>query len=278
MFPVLIARLAYWLRQLATETQPYEYENLHRSRRSLLVWSHASVAIGGGIASASAGLLWIRHHVLDGSRWVREQVRYLEREQEAASVARVLDVAIDGLLEETPPPPAIHLLAYSFGSIVALDALFSRIPRPPGVDRNASAITSLVTVGAPVDFVRQFYPSYFEKRIARRTDLPWTNLFLPEDILGSNFADNDDHSGFEAPIESIRPFKIEGVAPNRCIAVGNGRLSVRSLLSLEGFRVHGDYWGEAHRANLLEPVIRTWFMPPIATSAAVEPSAPSAEV
>lgn len=217
------------------------------------------LAWGAGLASAAGLLYWLRARVLEGGRRVRELVRYLERDREAASVAQALDDEIDRVLDRSPSPPAIHILAYSFGSIVALDALFPRVPRrAQGDDRAAAALASLVTVGCPVDFVRQFYPDYPEGRASRRADLPWTNLFLPEDLLGSNFLDDDDHSGFASPPAGAGVLTIAGVRPSRSIAVGRERLTLKSLLSLEGFRTHGDYWDQAHRANLLEPVIDTW--------------------
>lgn len=219
-----------------------------------------NVLLGAGLATSGGALYWIRTKLLDGSKQIRELVRYLERGREAASVALELDAQIDRLLDETTPPPAIHVLAYSFGSIVTLDALFSRIPIRPSGHRAAVAITSVVTVGSPIDFVRQFYPAYFTARTVRRPDLRWINLFLPEDILGSNLLDNDDHSGFETPPRK-GVFEIENVRCGRSIAVGAERSSLRSLLSLEGFRVHGEYWDEAHRANLLEPVIDLWIVP-----------------
>jgi hypothetical protein len=217
------------------------------------------LAWGAGLASAAGVLYWLRTRVLEGGQRVRELVRYLERDREAASVALALDVEIDRVLDRHPSPPAIHILAYSFGSIVALDALFPRVPRrAKGGDRVGTAVTSLVTVGCPVDFVRQFYPTYLEGRTPRRADLPWTNVFLPEDLLGSNFLDDDDHSGFESPPAGDDVFAIAGVRPSRSLAVGRERLTLKSLLSLEGVRIHGEYWDQAHRANLLEPVIDTW--------------------
>lgn len=219
----------------------------------------APVETGAGLGVVTAGLVWLRGKVLAEGQRTAEVVRYLERDREGASVALALDVAIDQVLDASPAPPAIHILAYSFGSIVTLDALFCRLPaRSAGTDRIADAVTSLVTVGAPVDFVRQFYPSYFAERAARRAQLAWTNLFLPDDLLGSNFLDDDDHSGFDAPPPKKDVFAIGGVGPARSLAVGTSRLTLRSLLSLEGFRVHGEYWDDAHRANLLEPVIEGW--------------------
>jgi hypothetical protein len=230
------------------------------------------VAVGAGLTSAAGALYWLRARIILGGQRVREIVRYLERNQEARSVALELDREIDRLLEESPPPSAIHILAYSFGSIVTLDALFPRdVGLRTGPDRIAASITSLVTVGCPVDFVRQFYPRYLEKRIARCAGLPWTNLFLPEDILASNFLDDDDHSGFESPPVGDRAAGLASVHPLRSVAVGLERLSLTSLLSLDGFRIHGGYWDQPNRANLLGPVIDSWLPPPASPRPASPP-------
>lgn len=221
------------------------------------------LALGVGLTSFAGALYWLRARIIMGGQRVREIVRYLERNREATSVALELDREIDRLLEESPPPSAIHILAYSFGSIVTLDALFPRdLGLRTGPDRIAAAVSSLVTVGCPVDFVRQFYPTYLEGRIARCAGLPWTNLFLPEDILGSNFLDDDDHSGYESPPTGDGALALASVHPMRSIAVGLERLGLTSLLSLEGFRIHGEYWDQPHRANLFGPVIDSWLPPP----------------
>jgi hypothetical protein len=241
-----------------------EIANVNARMEAVDRWMKANqLMLGAGLTSTAGALYWLRARIIQGGQRVREIVRYLERDREAASVALELDREIDRLLEESPPPSAIHILAYSFGSIVALDALFPRdLGLRTGPDRIAAAITSLVTVGSPVDFVRQFYPHYLEGRMARAAGLPWTNLFLPEDILGSNFLDDDDHSGYESPPTGDRASGLASVHPTRSVAVGRERLGLKSLLSLEGVRIHGEYWDQAHRAHLLGPVIDSWLPPP----------------
>lgn len=83
---------------------------------------------------------------------------------------------------------AIHVLGYSFGGIVALDVLC------PGegsaTSQRLSRVRSPVTVGCPADFVRLYYPEYFRGRRQMVEVATWTNLFIPADVLGSNFIDS----------------------------------------------------------------------------------------
>jgi len=86
-----------------------------------------------------------------------------------------------------------------------------------------------------------------------------------KDLLGSNFLDDDDHSELHSdcpPHLADRAFCIAGVRPLQSLAVGRERLPLTSLLNPEGLLVHDKYWDEAHRANLLEPVIDLWLPPP----------------
>ena len=55
----------------------------------------------------------------------------------------------------------IHLLGYSFGSVVAIDALFPPERRPTP---RFSRIDTLVTIGCPFDLLRSPWPDYFNKR------------------------------------------------------------------------------------------------------------------
>ena len=44
------------------------------------------------------------------------------------------------------------------------------------------------TVGCPADFLRLLYPDHFKDRLSRLPDgRPWTNVYIPADVLGSNF-------------------------------------------------------------------------------------------
>ncbi len=82
----------------------------------------------------------------------------------------------------------IHIVAFSFGTIVALDNLF---PTELVAATKIREIHTLVTIGCPFDLVRVFWPDYFTKR-ATIASVPklWINVYSPIDIMASNFRNN----------------------------------------------------------------------------------------
>lgn len=78
----------------------------------------------------------------------------------------------------------VDVVGYSMGSLVALDALFPWIGTPA---KRCALVRTLTTIGCPFDFVRAFWPAYFEGRAAGATGLRWVNVYSPLDLLGSNF-------------------------------------------------------------------------------------------
>jgi hypothetical protein len=79
----------------------------------------------------------------------------------------------------------VHIISYSFGSILALDALFP--PAKSGIDR-FKHIHTLVTIGCPFDMIRTFWANYFDDRHPIPGSLKrWFNVYSPADVIGSNF-------------------------------------------------------------------------------------------
>jgi hypothetical protein len=75
-------------------------------------------------------------------------------------------------------------------------------------------------------------------RQSRVQDLPWTNIFIPSDVLGSNMADRDDT---EAPA----PEQVVGVAgmkPTQTVQFTDEKLTWSGIPARRGFLSHGDYW------------------------------------
>ena len=166
-----------------------------------------------------------------------------------------LEALVDELLrrsEEERKKPAgnpyrhVHLMAFSFGSVIALDALF-----PPGrkPERPFGAIHTLITIGCPFDFVRMLWGSYFDVRREYIEDQPkcWLNVFSPVDALASNFRNDQEvgeaniniraeaaTTGSDVPVPANVPFS-EGFDLSQ--------LSWWSTLSLVGLRAHSMYWG-----------------------------------
>ncbi|MEI8167547.1 MAG: hypothetical protein WCG26_14290, partial [Chloroflexales bacterium] len=99
----------------------------------------------------------------------------------------------------------IHIVAYSFGTIIALDAL---MPPQMGVYQTQGdgtrarfhKVDSITTIGSPFDFIRNFWPDYFLSRTKKPIQTRWINIYAPDDIFGSNFRDDDQIGSAEIGI------------------------------------------------------------------------------
>jgi hypothetical protein len=162
-------------------------------------------------------------------------VRVGERRQ--ALVGHVLSVL--DLVEGSGPGRRVHVVAFSFGSLVALDTVFSH--NPPGA--RTKDIATLVTIGCPFDLVRSYWPRYFDGRHGW-PDSPrvWLNVYSPRDVLASNFRDD---SKLEAANTALAVAERPGVPPrpeNIVFESGNPTLGVLDILYLEGLKAHAAYW------------------------------------
>jgi hypothetical protein len=174
-----------------------------------------------------------------------------------------------------------HIIAYSFGTIVSLDTLFPFNGEPSLVIRQK--LRTLVTIGSPFDFIRTYWPDYFNGRNCT-PDLPakWLNIYSKADIMGSNFRDDDNPDDAMVPVN--QPAKKpkdkdpEGRPPGNggagisqsteCSKLPKNRLYQEGLygktlpiigwLSLTGMRVHGMYWNDddKNEANCFSIVVQ----------------------
>jgi hypothetical protein len=248
----------------------------------LPTWTTAEPAtkyvVGASAATlAVAAYWWLRGKILEAGRLLRALMRYVERDQQMLAVVDAFDEAYDAILDESPDAN-IHVLAYSFGSIVAIDSLF---PRNSNVERRSLArLRSLVTIGSPFDFIRLYYPDHFDDRENPRVkDLEWLNIFTSGDVFGSDFkGDVDRTEGRERTNPSLnRPmptsqddpptpdsessdiYQIAGQSPTLNVKEGRG-IKRRQILTLEGFQVHGSYWDRGE-PRYLRSAIPKWVPP-----------------
>jgi pimeloyl-ACP methyl ester carboxylesterase len=154
----------------------------------------------------------------------------------------------------------VHVVGYSFGSIIALDALFP--------DDQAAAvfgrIHTLVTVGCPFDFVRTYWPTYFQQR-TQLGDVPrrWVNIYAAADVLGSDFVDQ------AAPPQPARLCGItignESTPRRPDVNERYGRsttleeYSAMEKLGFLGFAMHRQYWdgtGAGCYRNIVRAIFR----------------------
>jgi hypothetical protein len=139
----------------------------------------------------------------------------------------------------------IHIVAYSFGTIVALDSLFPTGHMPVARIRE---IHTFVTIGCPFDLIRVFWPDYFKERVAAiNVPKSWINIYSPIDVMASNFRD-DSEIGEPEPDKAIsakdNPFIKLIPQMNIVWNVGGPkkRLSLFEFLTLIGLEAHRSYW------------------------------------
>jgi hypothetical protein len=149
----------------------------------------------------------------------------------------------------------IHVLGYSFGSIVALDALFPAEAAP--VPRTSS-IETLVTIGCPFDFIKLYWPKYFDfRKIAPAEQrAKWINLHSDTDLLSSSFAQEGLRSDVKKGDRGAKPdlnVMYSGTPRDEKL-----NLMERLLVSFTVKRHHLSYWGsgKAHDQGCLMEVVR----------------------
>ncbi|HWA72484.1 MAG TPA: hypothetical protein VG937_09125 [Polyangiaceae bacterium] len=191
---------------------------------------------------------------------------YLSAGAHRARISGELLRLVDCLDEQTEVRyRKIHLLAYSFGSIVALDTLF---PQESSPSRKMQRIDTLVTIGCPADFVRTYWPEYFERRTGF-IDAPkrWLNVYAELDVLGSNFLDENPRGpDVPAGVQTLignqtvlrRPLETDNV---RFGPAAHGRHTFLDWAGFLGFRIHSTYWDREsdHAVSCFEPLIERMF-------------------
>ena len=152
------------------------------------------------------------------------------------------------IVENKGPYDKIHLVSYSFGSVVALDTLF---PQDGISVRRLEKIDSLVTIGCPFNMVESYWEGYFKRR-PKPPQIPatWLNVSSPFAALGSDFKDTG--GGKMACCSEGDGSLPEGIRPNehRSYYVGKrDKASSLGFLALRGLSAHGLYMGPRPEDN-----------------------------
>lgn len=129
----------------------------------------------------------------------------------------------------------IHVVGYSFGTVVALDTLFPRMQPSPLFAR----INTLVTIACPFDFVRTYWSNYFADRNAPGGHIDWWNVYDPLDVLSSDFFDTAEKGGTPVQV-GIGPG--DRVKPTNLPPQGSKAAGWLDWVLLVGFRRHSQYW------------------------------------
>jgi hypothetical protein len=144
----------------------------------------------------------------------------------------------------------VHLLAFSFGTVLVLDQLFPT-GNPPGP--RFSRVNALMTIGCPFDLIRLFWPHYFQNRSGREgVPQRWLNVYAPMDVMGSNF--RDDPKVAEAThTVGFLPGLMKPILPeNIPYAVSDDKqtLGFWGALTFAGLRAHTIYWESEFESEL----------------------------
>jgi hypothetical protein len=111
---------------------------------------------------------------------------YLDYDQRKGLVLGQLNELLEHIQEKGTAYRRVHIVGYSFGSVVALDAVFPH--HVPGA--RLATIDSITTIGCPFDFMRTYWPDYFtQRRPIPASALRWINIYSSMDILSSDFKD-----------------------------------------------------------------------------------------
>lgn len=207
-----------------------------------------------GVASLGLTFTWaaFRKRLLALAETAERLIRYAKNDGKTADTISVqLGQAIDELRGIGWKGP-LHLLGYSFGSLVLFEAMYPRVHS--GLSKKpVETVSSLVTIGCPLDLVRLFQPSYEKQRQERKEKLAWTNIFNEADIFASNFRNGDDHEDGVAtdPIGTARPTSIRYTDET----IGLFQIFVNG-------RTHSSYWGSPNEANCFELLVPEWLIMP----------------
>ncbi len=156
-----------------------------------------------------------------------------------------LTALLDHLGEKEEQYAAIHIVAFSFGSLVALDTIYPH-SRPAA---RLKPIKSIVTIGCPFDLIRSYWPEYFTKRQALEDCKPsWVNIYAPLDFFGSNFRDDNlpqeaDH-GIKLSADNMdNPIK-PGKNISYEIGIQGTSITLLDVIVIKGIKIHSQYWSE----------------------------------
>lgn len=164
---------------------------------------------------------------------------YIQYGEQSQIIQGNLDALIEYIVEdqEKNEEQKIHLHTYSFGSIIALDALF-----PIGNDPCANIqnnVNLLITVGAPYEFIDNYYPNFYTERIDKMTNkIQWINVYSLMDAFASNF--RKDNKAGEAKYGILIKREIP-ININYEIARKN-TYNLFSFLTLKHISMHKSYW------------------------------------
>ncbi len=164
---------------------------------------------------------------------------YIQYGEQSQIIQGNLDALIEYIIENEENP-TIHLHTYSFGSVIALDALFPIGTEP--CDNILNNIKLLITVGAPYEFIDNYYPNFYTDRTEKMSEkIEWINVYSTMDAFASNF--RKDNKIGEAKY-GIMGRKEVPINLNYEIS-RKEKYNLFSFLTLKHITMHQSYWDDS---------------------------------
>jgi hypothetical protein len=233
---VLIWSVILTVRELTADVDAQEEDNLESELPQQIV-------IIGTLLGISAPNKW-KADLVDSSVDFVCMVQYLLFGANKNRVVGQLDYLVNEVYAHGKYS-RIHLVGYSFGSVIAMDAVLpvSGSETKPRYDY----VKTFVTLGCPFDLIRTYLPKYYMKR--KKYSFDWTNIFVPGDVFGSNFRDDNDDKEAKLAVKGHRNEENHMLVHDipRPLSPGLKDTPWRSYASfflLSGLRSHGNYWDE----------------------------------
>jgi hypothetical protein len=188
-------------------------------------------------------------------------VNYLRLANRKTAILGQAASLLEHIAEKEEKYKSVHIVAYSFGTLVALDVVF---PHPQPIARIGS-IKNIITIGCPYDLVRTYWPNYFKQRNKHNdVQIQWVNLFAPLDVFGSNFRDDSEQGPASIGIE-VNWEGVSSILPDKNIGYVVGmqteNIRISDVLTQEGIKIHSLYWSGADEpeTNCFDNVVSTLY-------------------
>ncbi len=161
---------------------------------------------------------------------------YIQYGEQSQCILGNMDLLIE-YIAENEHDSKIHIHSYSFGTILAYDLLF-----PIGnvaSNNSKKMIELLITIGTPYEFVKAYYPNFYENRsLEMQEKFKWLNVYSISDAFATNFRKDAKIglSEFGLLNSTLSPKNLNyEISPVQ-------KFSIINFITLYHLKIHQHYW------------------------------------
>ena len=161
---------------------------------------------------------------------------YIQYGEQSQCILGNMDLLIE-YIAENERDSKIHIHSYSFGTILAYDLLF-----PIGnvaSNNSKKMIELLITIGTPYEFVKAYYPNFYENRsLEMQEKLKWLNVYSISDAFATNFRKDAKIGSSEFGLlnSTLSPKNLNyEISPVQ-------KFSIINFITLYHLKIHQHYW------------------------------------